>query len=248
MLRISHDSPLRNPPMPISERQIVLLDGIRYSADMAGIAIDRLWRQLCFIDSTEETIQNYHIAEAALDAWSIIDAAHRMSDLVEHLPGLSMKPWRRIFRDRVNDALDLRNMWQHQDSEAERVVANRGQAWGALSWVKHEGAAPTGRWFLAVVGSDFKGSSWTFAGPVKAIPRVSSRRIRLIHQGREIYLDRLVRDMFEAVRHLEDEIANSRLRLVGEAVNQERCSDWIMESSIIALVSVEPSDSIRPDI
>ncbi|MGC4250266.1 MAG: hypothetical protein QM605_02050 [Sphingobium sp.] len=216
------------------------MDGIRYSVDMAGIAIDRLWRQLCFIDSTEDPIQNYHIAEAALDAWSIIDAAHRMSDLVENLPGLPNADWRRLFRQRVADALELRDMWQHQVGEAERVVAERGQAWGALSWVKHEGNKPTGRWFLAVVGSDFKGSNWTFAGPVNAIPRVSTRRIRLIHLGKSVYLARLVRDMIDALRHLEDDVANKRLHLVGEAVNQERSSDWIMECSIMALVSTSP--------
>lgn len=94
-----------------------------------------------------------------------------------------------------------------------------------------------------MVGSDFKGSSWTFAGPANAIARVSTRRIRLIHLGKSVYLARLVRDMVEALHHLEDEVANKRLRLVGEAVNQERSSDWIMECSIMAVVSVDPSKS-----
>src|SRR5437879_5654043 len=113
MFRVAKDSPLRKPPQRISEQQIVLLDGIRYSADMAGIAIDRLWAQLCFIDSTEREIEPSDIAAAALDAWSIIDAAHRMSDLVENLPGLPNSLWRRIFRQRIEDVLALRDMWQH---------------------------------------------------------------------------------------------------------------------------------------
>lgn len=225
--------------MPISERQIVLLDGIRYSADMAGIAIDRLWRQLCFLDSTDEAIQNYHIAEAALDAWSIIDAAHRMSDLVENLPGLPNSDWRKLFQQRVADALELRDMWQHQVGEATKVVAGRGQAWGALAWVKHEQDQQTGRWFMAVAGSDFKGSNWTFGGPCAAVPRVGTRRIRLIHLGRSVYLARIVRDMFEAIACLEDDVVKNRLRCVGEPVNQERPSDWIIESSIIVVVSAE---------
>lgn len=110
MFRVRTDSPLRRPPQPISEQQIVLLDGIRYSADMAGIAIDRLWDQLCFLDSTEETVEAHHIAAAALDAWSVIDAAHRMHDLIENLPGLPNSPWRRIFRQRMADALAQRHV------------------------------------------------------------------------------------------------------------------------------------------
>ena len=112
MFRVAKDSPLRKPPQRISEQQIVLLDGIRYSADMAGIAIDRLWAQLCFIDSTEREIEPSDIAAAALDAWSIIDAAHRMSDLVENLPGLPNSLWRRIFRQRIEDVLALRDMFE----------------------------------------------------------------------------------------------------------------------------------------
>lgn len=240
MFRVASDSPLRKPPQPISERQIVMLDGIRYSVDMAAIAIDRLWRQLCFIDSTEEEIETHHIAEAALDAWSIIDAAHRMADLIDSLQGLPNADWRRIFRDRVADALDLRDAWQHQNTEAAKVVEQRGQAWGALAWVKHDDSnRPTGQWFLAVIGSDLQGSSWTFGGPARSIPRVGTRRIRLLHAGKCIYLARLVRDMIEACRHLEDDLANGKLRLVGETVDQPRSSDWVMVGSMQVIVAID---------
>jgi hypothetical protein len=38
-LRIANHSSLRKLPLPISERHIMLLDGIRYSADMAAMRI-----------------------------------------------------------------------------------------------------------------------------------------------------------------------------------------------------------------
>lgn len=77
------------------------------------------------------------------------------------------------------------------------------------------------------------------------MPRVGTRRIRLIHLGRSVYLARLVRDMFSAVGCLEEDVANNRLRCVGQPVNQERPSDWIIESSIIAVVSAETTK--QPD-
>jgi hypothetical protein len=209
-----------------------LLDGIRYSADMAGLAIDRLWRQLCFIDSSEEVIEPQHIAEAALDAWSIVDAAHRMSDLVENLPGLPNSTWRRAFRQRMADALTLRDMWQHQAGEASSIVQQRGQAWGSLAWVQHKNGRPTAHWFLAVAGSDLSCSEWIHAGAVNAIPRVGTRRIRLLHSGKSIYLARLVRDMFTALHHLERDVSDRRLRLVGPPVNQPRSSDWVASTVI----------------
>ena len=151
MFRITRDSALRKPPQPISERQIVLLDGIRYSADMAGVAIDRLWQQLCWMDSAE-MVEPYQIAAAALDVWSIIDAAHRMLDLVENLPGLPNSNWRRIFHERVADALALRDVWQHQVGEAPAVVEQRGQAWGALAWAQHRDGHRRGIGFWRLLG------------------------------------------------------------------------------------------------
>ena len=240
MFRVSTDSPLRNPPCPISERQAVLLDGVRYSADMAGIAIDRLWRQLCLISSAKEgDIRTHHIAEAALDAWSIIDAAHRMFDLVNGLPGLRNSSWRRTFEQRMSDALELRNMWQHQKDEAQRIVEERGQTWGALAWAEHKDDQPTGRWFLVVVGSALSGSQWFHAGPHKAIPRVGTRRIRLLHLGKEVYLARLVRDMFEALHHLEVDVSEGGLSLRGPKMDQPRPSDWVAWSVIEVIAAYQ---------
>jgi len=131
-------------------------------------------------------------------------------------------------------------MWQHQVGEAPKIVEQRGQAWGALAWAQHRDGRPTGHWFLTVAGSDLKGSQWLHAGPANAIPRVGTRRIRLLHSGHTVYLSRLVRDMFEAIRHLEVDLVEDRLRLVGEPVNQTRSNDWVGSTVIEVLVSSVP--------
>jgi hypothetical protein len=136
------------------------------------------------------------------------------------------------------DALKLRDMWQHHVDEALRIVEQRGQVWGALAWAQHKNGRSTGQWFAVVIGSALKGSTWFFAGPAKDIPRVDTRRIRLLHAGQEVYLARLVRDMFEAVHHLEQDLSNGRFRLVGDAVDQPRSSDWVLSAVIQVLVGV----------
>lgn len=235
MYRVDPDSPLRHPPAALSERQLVMLDGIRYSADMAGIAIDRLWAKLCWIDQNADAASTADTAEAMLDAWSIIDAAHRLADLIANLPGLANASWRRVFQIRMREALELRNVWQHQHGEAARIVEQRGQIWGALAWAQHDGERSTGRWFIAVAGTEFLGSQWTFAGPANAIPREDGRRIRLLHGERTVYLARMVRDIFEAISHVEEDIRAGRLRLAGEPVNRKRESDSIMSATILVV-------------
>ncbi len=221
----------------------MLLDGIRHAADMAAIALDRLWEKLCHIDNTEAEISSADLAEASLDAWSVVDAAHRIGDLIHHLPGLPNAAWKRLFADRMKLAMQFRNDWQHQLDDVERIVGERGQLWGALAWHQHRNGQPTGWWFLAVIGSDLKGSQWIHGGPAKAIPRADSRRIRLLHCNRTLHLDRLIRDIFEAVGELEKIVAEGRLTLRGDCVNQEPAKDWVMSSVMEAVVAIRPTSS-----
>jgi len=241
MFRIDPASPIRKVPCPVSERQLVVLDGIRFSADMAGIAIDRLWRKLSEIDVAHDA-SSTDIAEAALDAWSIVDAAHRIVDLVACLPGLQGAPWQRILRDRLKDALDLRDCWQHQDAEAIAVVERRDQAWGALAWAQHTGARPTGRWFLISAGHEFVGSSWTAGGPNNAVSREDSRRIRLLHAGRTLYLGRVLRDIFSGIAQLEHDVREGRLRLVGDAFSASPRRDSLTSMVMLAVVGISRAE------
>jgi hypothetical protein len=100
---------------------------------------------------------------------------------------------------------------------------------------------------LAVIGSDLKGSQWLYAGPVNAIARVDSRRIRLLHCNRDVYLSRLVQDLFEAIGHLETDIAAGKMALRGECVNQERSKDWVMSTVIQVLVGSKPAEPQASD-
>ena len=243
-LRVGQTSPLRNLSANFSEEQIVILDGIRFSADMAGLALDYLWSVLQRID--QSFVQESHpsdIAEAALFAWSIVDAGHRFQQLMNGLPGLKQRTWMKDFRDRVRDIEVFRHAWQHQRTEAKRAVERRDQAFGAIGWAQHMDGKPTGRWYCAVAGSDLKGSSWTFTGPVAAPSRVGNRRIRILHLGgRELYLGRLVRDIFWAVQMLEEELSQGRVRLIGQPVGRKRTQDNVFEASIAMIVDVrEPA-------
>jgi hypothetical protein len=114
---------------------------------------------------------------------------------------------------------------------------------GCSAWAQHRDGRATGHWFLAVAGSDLKGSQWLFAGPSSEVPRVGSQRIRLLHSGQTVYLGRLVADMFDAVRHLEQDLADGRLRLFGEPVNQPRSNDWVSSMVLeVASAAIPPSN------
>ena len=100
---IPEDSPLRRPPAAFSRRQILSLDGLRYAAEMAHIAYERLYSQLQTIAASPSEPRVRDTATAMLDAWSIVDMANRFRDLLDQVPGLSNSPWRRLLQDHTED-------------------------------------------------------------------------------------------------------------------------------------------------
>ncbi|KJS82607.1 MAG: hypothetical protein JM58_14730 [Peptococcaceae bacterium BICA1-8] len=86
---IGDDSPLRHLPSVLNPRQILLLDGIRYSVDMADIAYTRLFNSLTYVSINHNSKEfDFSIfSHAFLDAWSVIDSVNRMRSLLSNLTG-----------------------------------------------------------------------------------------------------------------------------------------------------------------
>lgn len=187
-MRIAEDSPLRKPPDAFSRRQVLILDGIRYAAEMADIAYVRLYQQLQGItgSTTEPSVRD--IAAAMLDAWSIIDSAHRFRDFVEQFPGLSNSSWKRLLRDRTEDAAALRDCAQHQLGEIDGLIANGWQFWGYLSWAEVREKRYTGEWAMIAAGSVYAGNEYSFVGPYATSTPVLPGHIRLNAFGHGAYL------------------------------------------------------------
>jgi hypothetical protein len=137
-------SPLRNLPAGLTRKQILFMDGIRYSVGMTTLAYYRLR-----VSTTELTkglaagtqTQNPSLFTAALsDAWTIIDSTHRLRELVWDMPGITKKkrsaPLRKFYRSTEN--IDqLRNKVQHLKGEIRTVADTDQPVWGVLSWFSH---------------------------------------------------------------------------------------------------------------
>jgi hypothetical protein len=172
-----------------------------------------------------------------LDAWSIVDSAHRFRDLVQDLPGLGHSTWKRLIRDRTQDIADLRDMVQHQTGSQRQGKKNAikqilqcgGQLWGYLSWAEFRDGFYTGKWLTMSAGSDCVGDEWFFIGPLRLPISVPAGRIRLNAFGRQVYLGHTVMSIAEAVRMLEDEIRDNRMRPMDIPATNRRGADVIDE-------------------
>jgi len=233
---ISENSILRHLQKYLSRRQTLLFDGVRYSAEMANIAYMRLEKQLQAIAFSRDEPTSADIARAMLDAWSIVDSAHRFHDLVHNTPGLPGGTWKRLLKERVKEALDLRDFVQHQVSHEMANVD--GQIWGYLSWAEVREGRPTGKWLMISPGAIFKGDKWFFIGPKKSIPMVPISRIRLKVFDTQVYLGKLLNSIKSAVEEIETLFKNGNIKGVGPPVGESmRSSDMVMEGAVEILYS-----------
>lgn len=235
---IAEDSILRHPPKELSRRQVLILDGIRYAADMLEIAYNRLRRHLQEIAAAPHEPMVADIAAGMLDAWSIVDSAHRFRDLVEGLPGLRNSPWKRLLRDGTKDIADLRNRVQHQIGAADLLVSG-GQLWGYLSWMELKDGKPTGRWHMVAAGGHHDGDSWFFAGPAVLPFSVPIDRIRLHAFQKEVYLARTLAAVASASESLEQELRAYRIRPLGPPASARRGADAVFAARMLVIADAQ---------
>jgi len=236
---IPEDSPLRKPPNNLSRKQILILDGIRYAAEIADLAYQRLAANLQTITGSASKPSSTEIAMAIADAWTVVDSVHRFHDLVLNMPGLKNAPWRRLLSERTKDFLELRNSVQHQLGELNNLVSEASQIWGYLSWAEVIGERHTGKWLMISPGSHYAGDKLFFMGPNKLPFHVPLGRIRLNAFGKQVYLGRAVDALHDAIAELSNELSNGNVRSIDTPASNRRDVDMMSEGWITVEVSLE---------
>jgi|CZKS01.1.fsa_nt_gi hypothetical protein len=136
---IGQDSPLRKIPSALHRRQVLFLEGIRFTVEMAELAYRRLQGTL-LLQTNQPALNddNPPLVSAMLDAWAIVDSLHRLRDLVAGAPGFKGKnksPKFRLFMESTINVPALRNTVQHLGSEIHGVIADQNwTVFGTLSW------------------------------------------------------------------------------------------------------------------
>ena len=132
---ISRESPFRRMPVDLPRRQILYFDALRLSAEMAGLAFERLRDLLTLVSEKKEEPAAHKAVSALLDAYSIIDSLHRFRELLQVTPGLKHNPAFKLFIRQTKDVEGLRHIVQHLKGKVDRIAKERGAALGTLAWL-----------------------------------------------------------------------------------------------------------------
>jgi hypothetical protein len=126
---VKKDSPIYKIPKEVSPKEILLLEGIRYSANMALVSYGRL-RTLLHELSIEERPFDYWYC-ALNDAWGVIDSANRFYKLTNKLiPNLELP-----IKIEYNNFKKLRDSFHHLEERIEeKQTKEHFPLFGVLTW------------------------------------------------------------------------------------------------------------------
>jgi hypothetical protein len=203
---ISTESPFRRMPVDMPRRQILYFDALRLSAEMAGLAFERLEDLLRGLSQQQEGLRANEAVRALVDAYSVIDAVHRFRDLIQVTPGLKHNSAFQLFMRQTEHVRDLRRIVQHLNREVDRIAREAWAALGTLTWLGpsavHDGP-PTS--YILQAGTFYAGQ-WTH-GPMidtySCLPEGQISDISLATAGFRVNLSAIVHRLRIMVQSLE---------------------------------------------
>jgi hypothetical protein len=178
---ISENSILRRLPPGIEPKQMVFLDGIRHSAEIAGIAYSRLEAILTWLvsNSKDRAHPNSQAYIAAfMDAWALVDSVDRFRMLWKMLPGFpfseSGESSQTHFEEITQPIRNLRNVTDHLAQRADYVASAGNPVLGLLTWVTYPEGAPNHGYTCVLAPGTTRAGQWIM---------VKSRRRRLLFRA-----------------------------------------------------------------
>lgn len=135
---INKNSVLFRLPKNLNSKQRLVLDGIRYSVQIADQSFLSLLNSLFMYSATEPTLQSS--AAIFANAWSIVDSLTRLDKLLNCLTELHDQEPIKQFREKakIGKIKRMRNHIQHLDERFDKLVELRRPTWGTLTWIRFE--------------------------------------------------------------------------------------------------------------
>jgi hypothetical protein len=198
---LPEDSPRKNLPSTIDPKQRVVLDGIRYSIEIAELSFNRLFDALLELSKRPDDPHGTFV-EPFLYAWSFIDATSRMRSLLPFVPEYESSPEILCFISETEGIRSLRDNIQHLNDRIDKFAGIKLPPWGAITWFFVVQDSPL------VVRNHIIGAGTLFASehkmvlPIGKLVHPPLDLIRLDADGAEVYLREILDQVKLVSQHL----------------------------------------------
>lgn len=196
---VSNDSPLRKLPVNLSPEQRLIVDGIRYAAEIIELALERLTNTLKSISPNDLP----HIS-AFSDAWTIVDSAHRFFKLTSRLKSKPLS--RQETPATVANVIKLRNAFHHIHENYNNLANLKTPAFGHICWITLESYSPNstcGKIHTLVSGAVVQGSNFKVVNPGNKVFFGPIDYLSLSAHGHTIYFQEIVDYIAEQIKGME---------------------------------------------
>lgn len=140
---VTSTSALRRVPIAVADDDKVVLDGIRYSLEVADRAYKRLRETLWEISRNPEAEHVELYADVVSDAWTVVDSLNRLREMCEAGCSFLEHDFYRSYAETLKQVILLRNSHQHMKGRLEKIIADKESAWGVISWFSLAENPPT---------------------------------------------------------------------------------------------------------
>lgn len=226
---LSEDSVLRRLPHGLSKRQIVFLDALRVSAEIAQQSYDCLLAELQVLSRNDDPDRRRNCISAIRHTWTLVDAVHRFRVVLQNAPGIKHNHVYELFMRGTEGVTTIRNAAQHLNHELAGIAQRSQGAYGTLTWIVGAGEDQVPKPFMLNIGTAYGCVVGPMSDFEERVPVSEIRRVRLELADRLLLLSDPYESVVSMVRSLESALS-------GFADGRERFgSDQLMGFRFVAL-------------
>lgn len=205
---VTSASVLRRVPMNVTDEDKVVLDGIRYSLEIADRAYRRLRQTLWDISREPEAEHVELYVDVVSDAWTVVDSLNRLREMCNAGCSYLEQNHYKNYAETLQPVVMLRNANQHMRTRQQKIIADKESAWGVISWFSVADTPPTHIDGHSLVA----GSLRSLDIPMPDVPQHQFRMpvdfISMRAQKTEASISQLMLATMEFAEHLERDLSN----------------------------------------
>jgi hypothetical protein len=134
---IPKNSIFNTVPKNLNQRQVFLLEGIRYCANSISFSYWAMYNEIIYISNNNPRENSYYLVFK--EAWNLIDSTYRLTNLItavsEQSPDKNVKKGENF--EFLLQTKSFRNTFQHLDERIEeQILKLNAPVWGTISWLK----------------------------------------------------------------------------------------------------------------
>ncbi|WP_417736493.1 hypothetical protein [Rosistilla oblonga] len=207
------NSVFRELPRALDRKQVLFLDGIGKSYEIAAFAYQRLKEMLTTIANGDLESASYRelYVLALLDAWAIVDSIDRFSALYKLLPHSVMRddtPVAKAEHETLRKVRDVRNVTDHLAQRMDYIMSKSGAAMGMLTWCTSSPLSKNEVLACTLVPGPLGKQSAPMANPVGRTVEMPTGLIAITAGEHTADLSEAIRIMADRVEDIETQLEN----------------------------------------